>query len=80
MELTEDDVRRFVEACNDPTNAAARETMRASGASSASGVVARLILSSGEQRDQLLNLIRLAISGVCDPNASSVSRSSQATR
>lgn len=59
--LTDEDVRRFVDACGDPTNTAAQEAMLVAGASSATGVLARVILSTGDERGRLLDLIRRAI-------------------
>jgi hypothetical protein len=60
-ELTEEDLRRFVEACADPTNTAAQETMLVAGASSATGVLARILLSDATQRARLIELVHRAI-------------------
>jgi hypothetical protein len=58
MDLSEDEIRRFAEACNDPSHPAAREVMLAAGANSASGVLARILLTSGPERQRLIDLIR----------------------
>ncbi len=58
MDLSEDEIRRFAEACHDPSHPAAREVMLAAGANSASGVLARILLTSGPDRQQLIELIR----------------------
>lgn len=57
MDLSEDEIRRFAEACNDPSHPA-REVMLAAGANSASGVLARILLTSGPERQRLIDLIR----------------------
>ena len=61
MELTDDEVRRFADACADPDNAAAKGLMLSVGASSASGVLARIVVASDEDRERLIALIRRAI-------------------
>ncbi|HUP48003.1 MAG TPA: hypothetical protein VNA04_04355 [Thermoanaerobaculia bacterium] len=61
MDLTDEEVRRFVDACSDAGNEAAREAMTAAGASFATGVLARLLIASDEERERLEALIRQAI-------------------
>ena len=61
MELTDDEVRRFAEACADPRNDAARQAMAGAGATSATGVVARLLLAPSAERRRLVALVRRAI-------------------
>ena len=63
MELNDDEVRRFADACSDLRNEVARQIMAAVGANSASGVLARLLLAHDGERERLLDLIRLAIEG-----------------
>ena len=46
--LTDEEIRRFAEACADPDNVDARLAMRAAGANSATGVLAK-ILAEGEK-------------------------------
>ena len=61
MDLTDDEIRRFADACSDPKNETAKQVMAAVGANSASGVLAKLVLAREEERLRLLDLIRLAI-------------------
>ena len=58
MDLSDDEIRRFAEACSDPSHPSAREVMLAAGANSASGVLARILLTSGPDRQRLIELIR----------------------
>lgn len=71
MDLKDDEVRRFADACSDPSNESARQVMLAIGASSASGVLAKLLLTSGEERDRLVALIRRVIETSRAPSAPS---------
>ena len=58
MDLSDDEIRRFAEACADPDHPTARQVMLAAGANSASGVLARILLTSGPDRQRLIELIR----------------------
>lgn len=62
MELSDEEVRLFAEACTDPSHPAAREVMLAAGANSASGVLARILITSGADRQRLVELVRSAVS------------------
>jgi hypothetical protein len=61
MDLTDEEVRQFAEACADPSHLAVREVMLAAGANSASGVLARILLATGPDRQRLIELVRSAI-------------------
>lgn len=65
MDLSDDEIRRFAEVCSDPSHPTAREVMLAAGANSASGVLARILLSSGPDRQRLIELIRSVVSSPC---------------
>jgi hypothetical protein len=60
--LTDEEIRRFADACADPSNQPARRVMLAAGATSATGVLAKIHLASAAERNRLLTLIRQAIS------------------
>ncbi|HUP45363.1 MAG TPA: hypothetical protein VM779_07590 [Thermoanaerobaculia bacterium] len=60
--LTDEEIRRFADACADPSNEAARQAMLAAGASSATGVLAKILLAPPDERKRLVELIRRAIS------------------
>ena len=61
MDLTADEIRRFAEACSDPANQPAQLVMLAVGASSATGVLAKLLIARGDERQHLTELVRCAI-------------------
>ena len=61
MDLTADEIRRFAEACSDPANETAQQVMLAVGASSATGVLAKLLMARGDERQNLTELVRCAI-------------------
>ena len=61
MELNDDEIRRFADACADARNETAKQVMTAVGANSASGVLASLLLAGDQERRRLLDLIRRAI-------------------
>ena len=61
MDLTDHEIQRFAEACSDPSNTAARQVMLAAGASSATGVLAKILIARGEERQRLTDMVRCAI-------------------
>ena len=61
MDLTADEIRRFAEACSDSSNDTAQQVMLAVGAGSATGVLAKLLIARGEERQHLTELVRCAI-------------------
>lgn len=65
MDLSDEEIRRFAEVCADPADPRVREVMLAAGANSASGVLARILLSSGPDQQRLIELIRSAVSSQC---------------
>jgi hypothetical protein len=59
--LTDEEIGKLVAACNDARNAAAANLLAFSGTRTVSGVIARLMRSSGEEHETLLKLIRTAV-------------------
>jgi hypothetical protein len=65
MDLSDDEIRRFADLCADSSHPTARKIMLTAGANSASGVLAKVLLSSGPDRQRLIELIREAVSSRC---------------
>jgi hypothetical protein len=59
--ITNEEITKLVAACNDPKNTAAANLLAFSGTRTVSGVIAKLMRSSGEERETLLQLIHRAI-------------------
>lgn len=56
--LTDHEIQRLIEACADERNMAARDLLAYAGARSVSGVMARLTISEGAAREELLAIVR----------------------
>lgn len=61
MDLSDEEIRQFTEACADASHSAVRQVMLAAGANSASGVLARILLATGPDRQRLIELVRSVI-------------------
>ena len=65
MDLTDEEIRLFAEACADPSNLVVQQAILAAGANSASGVLARILLASGPERQRIIELVRSVIRSPC---------------
>ena len=60
-QLSDEEIEKLVKACGDPRNTAALNLLTYAGAYSVSGVLARIMQVSGEEREVLLKLIAGAL-------------------
>lgn len=61
IQLTDDEISKLLAACNDPNNRAASNLLAFAGTRTISGVIAKLMRSSGSEHETLLQLIRSAL-------------------
>ena len=59
--ITNEEISKLVAACNDAKNTAAANMLAFTGTRTISGVIAKLVRATGEERDTLLRLIRATL-------------------
>lgn len=59
--LSDDQIRLLIEACADPLNEQTQQILAYANVRTATGLVGRLMLSSGEERDALEKIVKKLI-------------------
>ena len=60
-QLTDQEISSLLAACNDPNNTSASNLLAFAGTRTISGVIAKLMRSTGSEHETLLKLIRSAL-------------------